>query len=452
MADIIELYSDYNRKKWFPKTYPDPVGELIDSINEEGIARIHHQSKQERNLGLLRIAIDLSELLPVIRFKDLYKDYSATYEKKLAPAECFPQFTYFHLRKLDTKERAQLWESLQEWAEVSESRFANWHSHRIELAKTFKTLLSEYESAFKFDRDSDLARIDKWIISSKDRFDLDLQEFSESKVLHDTFSAFRLKNWDYVFDWNDFPEIAKSFFSITRIEKTPSLQKSEFDEGVQACLAVFPPRKIIVEYGSAAGPVDFVRFLAEAGKGCFYSNLNPDLPDEFRFAGDPRVSEFWRALFTLACISEAGLQEIAGPLAADLSRKLRQFTFFWLRYDAFLALYRNAAEQDLPTAQDAFVENWRKAFSLEAPSRLYLFELDRSIAALSRVQAMEAALYVQERLRTIYGNSWFSSSQCILKLKDYWWEGFKLGLNDLLEDMNIKREHELIFDFVAGGS
>ncbi|HSE41140.1 MAG TPA: hypothetical protein VLH08_10290, partial [Acidobacteriota bacterium] len=268
--------------------------------------------------------------------------------------------------------------------------------------------------------------------------------YSESKVLHDTFAAFRFRNWDYVFDWNDFPEIAKSFFTVTQIEKTPSLQKSDLDEGVQACLAVFPPRTVIVEYGSSAGPVDFVRFLAEASKGCFYANFSPDLPDEFRFAGDPRLSEFWRALFALACISETGLQNIAGPLAVDLSRNLKQFLYFWLRYDAFLALYRNAAEQDLPTAQDAFVENWKKAFSLEAPSRLYLFELDRSFPAMSRVQAMEAALYVQERLRTQYGNAWFSSSQCIVRLKDYWREGFRLGLNEILDDMNIKREQELV--------
>ena len=48
MANIIHLYSEYQRNKWFPQTYPDPFGELIDYINEDAIRGIIAESKKVR--------------------------------------------------------------------------------------------------------------------------------------------------------------------------------------------------------------------------------------------------------------------------------------------------------------------------------------------------------------------------------------------------------------------
>jgi hypothetical protein len=76
-----------------------------------------------------------------------------------------------------------------------------------------------------------------------------------------------------------------------------------------------------------------------------------------------------------------------------------------------------------------------------------LFELDRSASALARVQGMEAAMHALEKFRTVYGNAWFSSSQCISRLKDFWWEGFKLSLNDVLVDLNVKVEEDFHLNF-----
>jgi hypothetical protein len=438
MANIIQLYSEYQRKKWFPKTYPDPFGELIDFINEEGI-------KEVRNAGLPQVAFELSELLPVIRFRDLYKDYAAVYEKKLGPAGCLPQFSYFHLRKSEQDERNRLWENLQEWAELSRTRMLNWHFTRIELAKSFQALQGEYESSIGMDHEIDLKRIEKWLISTKEQFDFHFLRYAAVKSVPEALAIFRLKNWDHLFDWNDFPQLGNSFFKITQLTKHPSLQKSEIDAGMQACLPVHPPRQVFIEYGSAAGPCDSARFIGETAKSCFYSNINFEIPDKFRFSGDPRLSEFWRELFLLAYISKAGLQNIVGQQAADLAPHLTMFVTFLLRYDAFLALYKNAAENDIESAEDAYADYWRKAFPLEMPSHLYLFELDRSFSALSRVQAMEAAGYAHEQLRTLYGNMWFASSPCIARLKDYWWEGFRLNLADLLQDLNIKLPEDLVF-------
>ena len=445
MANIIHLYSEYQRNKWFPQTYPDPFGELIDYINEDAIRGIVAESKKSGNRGLLQIAMELSHLLPMIRFRDSYKDFAAVYQKKLAPAGCRPQFSYFHLRNLELQERIQLWENLQEWADRSRNQMLNWHHNRIELAKSFEELQTEYESAYGMNREASLKRIEKWLTSTKEEFDFDFERYAEVKKLPETLALFRLRNWDHIFDWNDFPELAGSFFKVTQMKNTPLLRRSQMDDAVQACLTVYPPRKVFVEYGNAAGPFDAGRFVAETALGCFYTNMNSEVSDEFRFSGDPRISEFWRALFLLAFVSKSGLQNIVGELAVDLSSQLMRFVTFWLRYDAFLAVYKNAAEQDLNAAEDTYAEYWRKAFPLELSSQLYLFELDRSTSAIWRVEAMEAAVYVHEQLRTHYGNAWFSSTPCMTRLKDYWWEGFNLSFTGLLQDLNIKLSEDLYF-------
>ena len=113
--------------------------------------------------------MELSHLLPMIRFRDSYKDFAAVYQKKLAPAGCRPQFSYFHLRKLELQERIQLWENLQEWADRSRNQMLNWHHNRIELAKSFEELQTEYESAYGMNREASLKRIEKMVNINKRR-------------------------------------------------------------------------------------------------------------------------------------------------------------------------------------------------------------------------------------------------------------------------------------------
>ena len=112
MATIIELYSEYHRKKWFPDKYPDPFAELVDYLNESAIHDLVQSSKIEKNRGLLQIAFELSKLLPPRKFPDLYRDCIQVYQESLSPANCRPEFCYFHLRKLSNEQRTELWSNL----------------------------------------------------------------------------------------------------------------------------------------------------------------------------------------------------------------------------------------------------------------------------------------------------------------------------------------------------
>lgn len=426
MANLFDLYSEYNQKKWFPAKYPDPLGELADYLNEGAIHDLAERSRIDKNRGLHQLAFELSKLLPSRKFPDLYRDYIQSYQETLSPADCRPEFCYFHLRKLPNHQRSELWSNLIDWAKRYESRMFDWNRERTNVEKQF----------VDFQQDEiEIRKISSWLTSTRENFEL---QFS-SKSFPETIASFRMPEWDQTFDWNDFSGIARSFLNNCLFEKQPSIRKSSMDDAVQFCFPILPPEKVIVEYGTAAGPADSLRFIKELAKGCFYAHFNPKLRDEFRFSGDERLVQFWSSLYSLPLIRKTGLQMIIGQSAENLAPHMETRLRFWYRYDAFLAVYRHSAENDFANAKDRFVETWRNAFHFDPHGSLFLYELDRSAGASAQITAFDAALLAEEQLRTQYGNAWFASSQWASRLRSYWWEGFSLSLAETLSDLNITK-------------
>jgi hypothetical protein len=422
MANIFELYSEFQRKKWFPDKYQDPFGELVDYLNESAIRDLIQRSQADKNPGLLQIGSELSKLLPARKFPDLYRDYTQVYQESLSPANCRPEFCYFHLRKLSGDQRRELWSNLIDWAKRSQSRMYDWHHARINLQKSFPELNTQ---------NSEIEKILNWLKSTREDFE---SEFP-TKSFPDAIASFRMSEWDETFDWNDFSGIARSFLNNCLFQKQPSIRKSSLDDAVQFCFPILPPEKVIVEYGAAAGPADSFRFIKELAKGCFYAHFNPTLQPEFRFIGDERLIQFWSSLYTLPLIRKTGLKTIIGQQAENLAPQMESRLRFWYRYDAFLAVYGHAAENDFANAEDIFVELWRDAFHLDPPGALFLYELDHTPGTSTMIAAFDAALVAEEKLRTKYGNAWFASNQWATKLRSYWWEGFSLNLEDTINSL-----------------
>lgn len=421
MANVFELFSEYQQKKWFSHKYPDPLAELAEYLNEDAIRDLFQKSKTEKNHGLHQIASELFKLLPARKFPDLYRDYLQAYQETLSPANCRPGFCYFHLRKLSNDQRDELWSNLINWAQRYESRMFDYHHARINVEKAFPDLHDEIE----------IQKISSWLTRTRENFELEFP----SKSFPEAIASFRMSEWDQTFDWNDFSSLAQSFLNTCLFEKRPSIRKSSVDDAVQFCFPILPPEKVIVEYGAAAGPADVLRFIKELAKGCFYAHFNPDLQSEFRFTEDERLIQFWSTLYSLPLIRKTGLQMIIGQSAENLEQHLERFLRFWYRYDAFLAVYRHSAESDFANAEDRFVETWRDAFHFDPPGSLFLYELDRSAGASARVAGFDAALLSEEKLRTKYGNAWFASNQWVSKLRSYWWEGFSLNFADIINSV-----------------
>lgn len=419
MANIFELYSEYQQKKWFPDKYPDVLGELVDYINENAIRDLIQRSQSEKNHGLFQIAFELSKLLPARKFPDLYRDHSQAYKQSLSPANCRPEFSYFYLRKLPNDQRTELWTSLLDWAKRSQSRMYDWHHARINVEKSFPEFRTE---------NTEIEKISNWLASTRENFELEFP----TRSFPDAIASFRMAEWDDTYDWNDFSGLARSFLNNCLFQKHPSIRKSSIDDAVQFCFPIFPPEKVIVEYGAAAGPADVVRFIKELTKGCFYAHFNPEVSAEFRFTEDERLIQFWSSLYALTLTRKTGLKIIIGTPAENLAPQMESRLRFWYRYDAFLAVYKLTAENDFANAEDHFAQRWRDAFHFDPPGSLFLYELDHSAGAVAQVTAFDAALVAEEKLRTKYGNAWFTSNQWVSKLRSYWWEGFTLNVADII--------------------
>ena len=385
MATIFELYSEFYRKKWFPDKYPDPLAELADYLNESAIRDLVQRSKTEKKRGLLQIAFELTKLLPSRKFPDLYRDYIQAYRESLLPPNCRPEFSYYHLRRLPNEQRSELRSNLKDWANRNQSTMFDWHHARISVEKRFEDLRKELANVYGFDEEREIQKVANRLTSTRENFEL---QFPSTKSFPEAIGSFRMSKWDETLNWNDFAGLARSFLNNCLLRKQPSLKKSSADDAVQFCYAIFPPEKVIVEYGAAAGPVDALRFIKEFVKGCFYAHMNPELRTEFRFSGDERLVQFWSALYTLPLMRKAGIETMVGTAAQNLTPHIENFLQFWHRYDSFLAVYRHSAENSFENVEDHFAENWRNSFHFDVPGSLYLYELDRAVARVRELQPL----------------------------------------------------------------
>jgi len=64
-----------------------------------------------------------------------------------------------------------------------------------------------------------------------------------------------------------------------------------------------------------------------------------------------------------------------------------------------------------------------------------LFDLNRASDALSRSIAQRSAAGVAEHFRERYGREWFTTEKFARQARDYWWQGFRLTLKDILRDI-----------------
>jgi hypothetical protein len=245
-------------------------------------------------------------------------------------------------------------------------------------------------------------------------------------------------------DWNDFPALSKSIATTCGIKKIPALRKNESENAIQQLYPIDPPHKLILEFGKASGIFDAVRFAFEFGKGVFYAGMNPALDAEHRVCGDPSLPLFWGYLFAGMFSKQTGLQQFVNLQSVQASPELLLFTQFWIRYDAVLACYKNQIDPELKGSRDLYVSLFRNAFSLIAPDLLHLYDLERSEDSLFRVVAYRAALAAEERFRTLYGNSWFTSPKCSARIREYWRHGFQTNLRQVLDDIDASPDPDFL--------
>jgi len=192
-----------------------------------------------------------------------------------------------------------------------------------------------------------------------------------------------------------------------------------------------------LQHGRAVGFVDAVRFLTELGRAFFYSGMDPDLAIEKRISGDPAVPHFWGYIQALIFADPNCLPQLIGPVGESAAEQTKIFLEFWFRYDVCLSVYRNSVRERFEQVRDLYASNFELAFPFSTPHFLYLYDLIRSNGATARAAGFFSANAALERLREMYGKRWFANSHFSQRMRDYWWSGFSLTLDQILNDWGI---------------
>lgn len=428
----------YHRKKWFPQTEPDPLDEWADYATEETISDLVATWERSRERSLMSIAYYIDSTIPLIKHKTLVADYRKAYSDPLGDSKILPQFAFYFLRSEPPDRAREVWSSWRNWSNRWEKVLADWLNVSLQHAKRWEDLRMKFLEALGTDTGLFEDKLENYLQESRELFLWQLQRETFAQTLPELLQHFRLWQSDSAADWNDFPALAKNVSHTGSVPNVPALHKSTQNEALQFLFPIFPPKKVILEYGVAAGPVDAMRFLFEFTKGWFYSGMNENLAIENRIAGDPALPFFWGYLYSCALSTKAGLNRYVNPGAEDVASPLRLWMHFWYRYDAALAIYRARMEKSsFSETQERYVAAFKSAFSIEVPDFLSLYDLERAENAFFRVYANSMALAVEERLRSAYGNQWFTSETCTRKFRDYWREGYRLSLKDVLDDLDV---------------
>jgi hypothetical protein len=437
--DLSGQFEQFHRKRWFPEIYPDPFGELIDSINEQTISELASNWEQTTNPRWIYLARGILDLLPQVLYVEIFKDLQLVYQDRLT-SNVRPQYLYYYLRSLPETERQELWTSIREWCTRSRNVLAEWHHKVLSIETRHAELNKKFDSVIGLNRDQMISELEQWLTTTRELFEWELRRLGTDLHLPRVLANFRFKDWDDLFDWNAFPSLAKNFSDTVRAKKVPLLKRSLSDDAVQFVFPVNPPNRVIVEYGKAAGPIDALRCAAEYMKGCYYKGMNPGLSPEFRIAGDPSIAHFWAFLFASQLARKPGIRRLIGAGAEDLAPKFKLYLELWSRIDAARAIYRHRIGPDLKESRDLYVANRELALPGDDSYFLDLFDLDNAAGALYRVRAAESALAVNDKFLSLYGNEWFASDRCGARIRDYWYEGTTLTLPGLLADLHVSRE------------
>ncbi|HSP06585.1 MAG TPA: hypothetical protein VLR94_05370, partial [Acidobacteriota bacterium] len=334
------------------------------------------------------------------------------------------------------QKRKQLWESWKEWARQSQSSLHEWLTERTALERKLESHRKDALARFGIDAARECAGLEPLLRTSRDIFDFELRRYSRGRTLTDILSAFRMPMCDSLADWDDLQAFARNWSDACHITSLPSLKRSAEEPAEQQVLPVNPPSRVVLRYGTAAGPADAIRFQQELGRASFYCGMNSELSSTDRLLGDPMLPHFWACLYANLLSRPAGVARLIRTGSEDLAPRLNLILRFWNRYDCLLAMYHERLASDLKEAQDLYVACWESSFSIEPPHFLYLYDLERSGDSLLRVCASRSAAAVTERLRSLYGNDWFASQRSARRLRDYRHEGYRLRLKDILQDLD----------------
>src|SRR5262245_14608346 len=117
-----KLLQEYQQRRWFPSKYPDPLGEIVDFVNQETVDKLLTDNQR-------LVDYYLYSMIPPLKFREQCNDY-------LKAQEAAPRFPFYHLQA--TEQSEELWDSLRKWCVDWKSVLQGWLEAVIGHEKAWK--------------------------------------------------------------------------------------------------------------------------------------------------------------------------------------------------------------------------------------------------------------------------------------------------------------------------
>jgi hypothetical protein len=431
------LLEEYHRKKWFPDLYPEPFGEFVDYVSNGMIDDLVEASKREKRASYLPVAHYIAQLLPEIQYREIYSDYRNALLDPLSE-EVTSGAVFYAIRNSSEETAAGLWRELQGWSRKWESAMLEWAQTMRNVESQHKELRTAYAEKLRLPVADETE-----LRNSRDLFAWELQTRTKARNYKELLRYFQLEHWSNAADWNALSSLAKSVAETCSIPHLPNLKIAE-NSAIQFLFPILPPKRLLLEYGTAKSPFDAMRFLIELGKGFFYQGMNPENAAEERICGDPSLPWFWGYLFSSLLVDPEGIKSFIGLNAESMQQDTRPVLQSWYRRELMLAIYRTRAS-DFNQLQDQYTSLWELAYPVEPPVFLSLYEYCLSTESAFRRWALLSSQNMIKHLQSKYGRRWFANRKWTKRAREYWWEGFKMTTAEVLSDQQVPESTDYPF-------
>lgn len=192
------------------------------------------------------------------------------------------------------------------------------------------------------------------------------------------------------------------------------------------CAPVLIPEEIHLVYRPFGGQSDYLALLHEAGHSQHYAWTSASLTPEFRYTGDPALTETYAFLFNHLASDETWLSDVLGLRdSRDLIVSTLLTRLLTARRYAGKLIYelKLHSTSDFSAAAGSYSELQTRGMKFATGETEFLFDLDDSFYSAAYLKAWAFEVMLRDYLKRRFSSRWWASKRAGNFLKEIWETG-----------------------------
>ncbi|HKV42251.1 MAG TPA: hypothetical protein VJX67_23815 [Blastocatellia bacterium] len=220
------------------------------------------------------------------------------------------------------------------------------------------------------------------------------------------------------------------------------------------CAPIRVPEEIVLVYRPLGGQSDYMSLLHEGGHAQHYAWTAPGLPPEFKYTGDPALTETYAFLFNHLPSDRDWLESLLGfDNAADFIASMMLVKLFTVRRYAAKLIYETGLHEsgDISGAAKKYAELQTEATRFRTGEAEYLYDLDDGFYSAGYLRAWAFEVAIRDYIKERFGKRWWTNRHAGKFLKEIWETGERYTAEEMASQIGIGpiRFDRLIDEFTA---